>query len=92
MVLFCVNEYSDAIFLIQRISFQLGIDIDDYIELYNFILMEFTLARYKHIYSCFRDNHPSEYPCTSVASVSYNNWNYPVYIIVKNKKDEILLY
>ena len=86
------NEYSDAIFLIQRISFQLGIDIDDYIELYNFILMEFTLARYKHIYSCFRDNHPSEYPCTSAASVSYNNWNYPVYIIVKNKEDEILLY
>lgn len=92
MVLFCVNEYSDAIFLIQRISFQLGIDIDDYIELYNFILMEFTLARYKHIYSCFRDNPPSEYPCTSAASVSYNNWNYPVYIIVKNKEDEILLY
>ncbi len=54
--------------------------------------MEFTLARYKHIYSCFRDNHPSEYPCTSAASVSYNNWNYPVYIIVKNKEDEILLY
>lgn len=48
--------------------------------------MEFTLARYKHIYSCFRDNHPSEYPCTSAASVSYNNWNYPVYIIVKTKK------
>ena len=44
------------------------------------------------IYSCFRDNHPSEYPCTSAASVSYNNWNYPVYIIVKNKEDEILLY
>ena len=86
------NEYSNAIFLIQRISFQLGIDIGDYIELYNFILMEFTLARYKHIYSCFRDNYPSEYPCTSAASVSYNNWDYPVYIIIKNKEDEILLY
>ena len=54
--------------------------------------MEFTLARYKHIYSFPHHTLPSEYPCTSAASVSYNNWNYPVYIIVKNKKDEILLY
>ena len=83
---------SNAINLIRDVFIRMELPFDGYPELYNIVLKEFTMARFKHIYNCFINNYPEEYPCTSSASISYNNWDYPVYIFIKNKDDEILLY
>ena len=87
-----MNIDSNAINLIRDVFIRMELPFDGYPELYNIVLKEFTMARFKHIYNCFINNYPEEYPCTSSASISYNNWDYPVYIFIKNKDDEILLY
>lgn len=87
------HECSDAISLIQDVFLRMQLDTNEYIELYNIILKEFTLARFEHIYSCFRNNYPENYPCTSSDIISYTGWNdYPIYVIIKTKDDTILLY
>ena len=87
------HKYSDVISVIYDVFSRMQLEENEYIELYNIILKEFTLARFEHIYSCFHDNYPENYPCTSSDIVSYTGWNnYPVYVIIKTNDDKILLY
>ncbi len=87
------NNYSRIVGFIELYLFRfMHIKEEDYIEAYNVILKELVLSRYNHIYSCFQGNIPEEYPCTSMRQVSYRNWEYPSFVVIKNENEDILIY
>lgn len=87
------NRYTpiveDIMFNVFRL---LKIRLEEYADVYNIILKEWTETRYRHIYSCFQNNTPEPYPCLGTAQVSYKNWKYPTYILQKKMDGSILIY
>lgn len=87
------NKYAPIIYDIMfNIYTLLDIRLEEYIDVYNIILKEWTVHRFKHIYNCFQYNKPEPYPCTGLDMISYDNWDYPTYIIEKNMDEEIRIY
>ena len=86
------NKYSDAIKFAEYSLDSLNLKSELYARGYNYILKEFVKSRYEHIYNCLKTDYPQKYPHTSDAYISFENWNYPVYVIIKTMKDEMLLF
>lgn len=82
---------SDIIRFLELAFFRINKKIDECTDIYNLMLKELVVERFRHIYNCFMYNEPEKYPCRSSSIVSYDNWIYPVYILVVTNNN-ILLY
>lgn len=86
---------SDCSFIIDFINdayYNMKMNKNEYPEMYNIILTEYTRARFDYIYSCFKNNYPESYPNASGAELSYTNWDYPVYVLIRTQDDKVLIF